>query len=48
MTQRKRGNHSPEFKAKVVLDAAKGDKTLTELATKFDIHVNQITTWKQE
>lgn len=48
MTRRKRRNHSPEFKAKVALAAAKGDKTLAELATKFDIHANQITQWKQE
>lgn len=48
MTRRKRRNHSPEFKAKVALAAAKGDKTLAELASKFDIHANQITQWKQE
>lgn len=29
---RKRRNHSPEFKAKVALAAAKGDKTVAELA----------------
>jgi transposase len=45
---RKRRNHSPEFKAKVALAAARGDKTLSELAQQFDIHPNQITTWKQE
>ena len=48
MTRRKRRNHSPEFKAKVALAAAKGDKTLAELATQFDVHANQITQWKQE
>jgi transposase len=45
---RKRRNHSPEFKAKVALAAAKGDKTLSELAQQFNLHANQITTWKQE
>ncbi|WP_028864194.1 transposase, partial [Psychromonas aquimarina] len=45
---RKRRNHSPEFKAKVALAAAKGDKTLSELAQQFNLHTNQITTWKQE
>jgi len=45
---RKRRNHSPEFKAKVALAAAKGDKTLAELAQQFSLHANQITTWKQE
>lgn len=28
---RKRRNHSPEFKAKMALDVAKGDKTVDEL-----------------
>lgn len=45
---RKRRNHSPEFKAKVALAAAKGDKTISELAQQFSLHANQITTWKQE
>lgn len=45
---RKRRNHSPEFKAKVALAAAKGDKTITELAQQFSLHPNQITTWKRE
>ena len=45
---RKRRNHSPEFKAKVALEAAKGDKTIAELAQKYNLHANQITTWKKE
>ncbi|MET1281717.1 IS3 family transposase [Vibrio navarrensis] len=45
---RKRRNHSPEFKAKVALDAAKGDKTVAELAQKYNLHANQISTWKKE
>ena len=45
---RKRRNHKAEFKAKVALAAARGDKTLSELAKQFDLHPNQITTWKQE
>ncbi|NAZ72105.1 IS3 family transposase, partial [Vibrio toranzoniae] len=44
----KRRNHSPEFKAKVALAAAKGDKTVAELAQKFNLHANQISTWKKE
>ncbi|WP_274056102.1 IS3 family transposase [Vibrio parahaemolyticus] len=45
---RKRRNHSPEFKAKVALAAAKGDKTVAELAQKYNLHPNQISTWKKE
>ena len=46
--RRPRRNHSPEFKAKVALAALKGEKTLAELSEQFDVHANQITTWKSE
>ncbi len=46
MSRRPRRNHSPAFKAKVALEAAKGEYTLAELAKKFDVHPNQITQWK--
>jgi len=46
MTKRSRRTHSAAFKAKVALAAVKGDKTLAELAQQFDVHTNQITTWK--
>src|SRR3974390_1230051 len=48
MTKRSRRTHSPAFKAKVALAAVKGDKTLAELAQQFDVHPNQITTWKAQ
>ncbi|CAN2534191.1 hypothetical+protein [Methylocapsa aurea] len=46
MTKKSRRTHSPAFKAKVALAAIKGEKTLSELAQQFDVHPNQITTWK--
>ncbi len=48
MTRRPRRNHSPAFKAKVALAAVKGEKTLAELAQQFDVHPNQITSWKAQ
>lgn len=48
MTKRTRRTHSAAFKAKVALAAVKGDKTLAELAQQFDVHPNQITTWKNQ
>jgi transposase-like protein len=46
MTRRARRTHTPGFKAKVALAAIKGEKTLAELAHQYDVHPNQITTWK--
>ena len=48
MNRRPRRNHTPAFKAKVALAAIKGDRTLAQLAEHFDIHPNQITTWKAQ
>lgn len=44
--RRPRRNHSPDFKARVALEALKGEKTLSELSSQFDVHPNQITHWK--
>lgn len=48
MTRRTRRNHSPAFKSKVALAAIKGEQTLAELAKRFDVHPNQIATWKEQ
>jgi len=48
MTRRPRRNHSPAFKAKVALEAIKGNQTLSELAQRFEVHANQIVQWKKE
>ena len=48
MPRRPRRNHSPAFKAKVAIAAIKGDRTLAELAEQFDVHPNQITSWKAQ
>ncbi len=48
MYRRPRRNHTPTFKAKVALAALKGDRTLAQLAEQFDVHPNQITSWKAQ
>jgi transposase-like protein len=48
MSRRPRRNHTPGFKAKVALAAIKGDRTLAQLAEQFDVHPNQVTTWKAQ
>ena len=48
MAKRARRTHSPVFKAKVALAAIAGDKTLAELAQRFEVHPNQITEWKRQ
>jgi len=46
--RRPRRNHSPAFKARVALEAIRGDKTMAELAAQHDVHANQIAAWKAE
>jgi transposase len=48
MSRRPRRNHTPAFKAKVALAAVKGDRTLSEIAEQFDVHPNQVTSWKAQ
>ena len=45
---RSRRKFSPEFKAKVALEALAGEHSLAELATRHDIHPNLIQQWKRQ
>jgi transposase len=46
--KRPRRNHAAAFKAKVALEAIKGEQTIVELAERFQVHPNQITEWKKQ
>jgi len=48
MSKRPRRNHAPAFKAKVALEALKGEQTLVELSERYQVHPNQITEWKKQ
>jgi len=40
--------HDAAFKAKVALEAAKGEKTLAQLAGEYGVHPNQIGQWRKK
>ena len=44
----KRVRHTPDFKAKVAIEAIKGQKTLNEITSLYGIHSNQIVRWKKQ
>jgi transposase len=46
--KRPRRNHGAAFKAKVALEAIKGEQTIVELAEGFQVHPKQITEWKKQ
>jgi transposase-like protein len=41
-----RRRHSASFKVKVALEAVKEEKTISQLASEYEVHPNQIRQWK--
>lgn len=48
MSKTKRKRYSAEFKAKVALEAIKGEQTVSELGSRYGLHPNMITNWKRQ
>jgi transposase len=46
MTSNRR-QHTPAFKAKVALDALKGEETIAQIASRYEIHPTLVTKWKK-
>jgi len=44
----KRRQLGPDYKAKVALAAIKGDMTLSQMASKYEVHSSQITRWRKQ
>jgi len=43
-----RKSYVATFRAKVALEAVKGEKTLAELSSEFGVHPNQIRNWRKQ
>ena len=44
---KERRKNSPSFKAKVALEAVKGEETVAQLAARYEVHPGQIQAWKK-
>ncbi len=44
---KKKNKYSEGFKARVALEAIKGEKTLAEISSEYQVHANQVSKWKR-
>ena len=45
---KQRKTYSAKLKARIALEAVKGQMTINQIATHYGVHPNQVTTWKQQ
>lgn len=46
--KRQRKQYSADLKAKIAVEAVKGQRTIQEIASHYGIHPNQVTHWKKQ
>ena len=44
----KRKTYSADFKTKVALEALRGERTVNQIATRYEVHPSQVTQWKKQ
>ena len=45
---RKRRQHDAQFKLRVALEATKGLKTISQIASEYNLHPNLVSSWKKQ
>ena len=45
---KKRKTYDDNFKSRVALEAIKGERTISEIASQYEVHPNQVTKWKKQ
>jgi transposase len=48
MKSKQRRSFSADMKARIALEAIKGQKTIQEIASHYGVHPNQVTNWKRQ
>jgi len=48
MARNMRRSHDAAFKARVALEALKGEKTVAQISSEYGVHANQIRQWRQK
>ena len=48
MSKNKRKQYGPPFKAKIALEAIRGEKTVAELASQYEVHPTMVNNWKRQ
>ena len=48
MKKRQRKQYSADLKAKIAVEAVKGQRTIQQIASHYEVHPNMVTKWKKQ